>query len=117
MSHFPEKWLIIDDVFARLSYDSFCAGTPREAAFVKRVHEVQEALACQEFDVLSLDYHLDKIGAGTTQPLVDWLITPAVARRFVGSLRLNVHSFDQQNAPRIMGQLAAAGYTVTSYRI
>lgn len=116
MARHNEKWLVIDDIVTHLSYLSFPEGKP-QATFVKRVEEAQRELNYETFDVLSLDFNLDWIGAGTTQPLVDWLIEPEQTARFVESLMINVHSMDNTNAQRIANQLIDAGYTVDTYGI
>lgn len=117
MSEKPERWLVIDDIIKRLGSFWLDEGVSREATFVTSVEGAHEALAGQEFDVLSLDYSLSWSSGGTTQPLVDWLVKRKRVRKFAHRVRINMHSGDYRSANRIGEQLAAAGYDVAYQRI
>ena len=118
MSVNTEKWLVIDDVITKFDYDpSYHIDPPPPAEFVRTVAEARAALEREPFTTLSLDYNLDHSSGGTTQRLVDWLLRHMQRRRFAKTMKINVHSFDQLNAPRIALELRNAGYTVTQRRL
>lgn len=110
-----EEWLVIDDIIKSFNSFYFDDAMPSGKFVQSNQHAIDE-LCSQRFDVLSIDYNLNFVGGGTTEPLVEWLTQPDQVARFAGQMVVNVHS-THPRASSLVDTLTAAGYTVTSQRI